>query len=303
MDNPLADTPPNGETNLNGLPPNARRALRKLLVIPLEFRSQLLPDPSMSLFDLADFKIPTQMKTPCSNAMFLTDEEPSPVSDDMLKKLRYLSIPDTDTIRRLVDSAQNSCANGARSLHYSHLATQGSTKTAELHELKMQMLRLRKLLGLRMRRRKDEDTERRSLQRRLVESVRGKDLVDCFHTTRSKLTLYCWMCYFWGEKRKFEPFLGLFWQVFNDRHDIWQNAQVFSSEAAMTSDWTLGRNSTVVRMYHPPTKAMRDARKFVRLFQYHALSCLIYYDTNISYKQWMYLAKRRGEVKLISSTI
>ena len=127
MDKPSNDSPPMAASNLEGIPPFARRAIKKSLTVPTEVYSTLLPHERLSLYELADFKLPTQ-KVPTNNdAVYLSNEEPSDLSEAMLQKLRYLPIPDATTIQLLVKASSFACANGARSLHYGHLSTETTT--------------------------------------------------------------------------------------------------------------------------------------------------------------------------------
>jgi len=55
MDETHTDPPPAGATNI---PPAARHAANKRFIIPLDTRIIHLPDPSISLKQLADFTLP-----------------------------------------------------------------------------------------------------------------------------------------------------------------------------------------------------------------------------------------------------
>jgi hypothetical protein len=125
MDNPSPNSVP--ETDLGSLPPFARRAIKKFLMIPNEVHSTLLPHEHLSLYELADFKLPSQNTPVIEDAVYLSDQEPSEVSEAMLQKLRYLPIPDATTIQMLVKTSSVGCANGAWSLHYGHLSTETTT--------------------------------------------------------------------------------------------------------------------------------------------------------------------------------
>ena len=114
-------------SNLGGIPPSARRAIKKLLVISTEVRTTILPHEHLSIHELADFKLPPQKAPTINNAVYFSNEEPSDLSEAMHQKLCYLPIPDTTTIQMLIKTASIACANGARSLHYGHLLTETAT--------------------------------------------------------------------------------------------------------------------------------------------------------------------------------
>lgn len=129
MDNSFADSVPKAASNLNckAIPPFMRRAIKKILTIPTEVRSTLLPHENLSLHELADFKLPPQRAPTINNAVYLSNDEPSELSEAMLQKLRYLPIPDTITIQLLVKASLDACANGVQSLHYGHLSIETAT--------------------------------------------------------------------------------------------------------------------------------------------------------------------------------
>jgi len=93
MDNPLVDS-----TNLESIPPSLRRGIKKLLVIPTEVRSTILPHADLTLFELADFKLPPQKAPIINDVVYLSDKEPSDLSEAMLQKLHYLPMLGTDLL-------------------------------------------------------------------------------------------------------------------------------------------------------------------------------------------------------------
>ena len=104
MDETHTDPPPAGATSI---PPAARHAANKRFIIPLNTRTILLPDSSISLKQLADFTLPavkavTSSASEPSNTIFFSKEEPSVVNASLISKLRYLPTPDESTVRRLV---------------------------------------------------------------------------------------------------------------------------------------------------------------------------------------------------------
>ena len=127
MDNPSNDSVPMASSNLDGIPPFTRRAIKKFLTVPTKVHTTLLPHEHLSLYELADFKLPPQKVPTINDAVYLSDEEPSDLSEAMLQKLRYLPIPNTTTIQLLVKASSIACANGARSLRYGHLSTETAT--------------------------------------------------------------------------------------------------------------------------------------------------------------------------------
>jgi len=114
-------------SNLEGIPPFARQAIKKSLTVPTEVYSTLLPHEHLSLYKLPDFKLPSQKVPTINDAVYLSDEEPSDLSEAMLQKLCYLPIPDATTIQLLVKASSLACTNGARSLRYGHLSTETTT--------------------------------------------------------------------------------------------------------------------------------------------------------------------------------
>ena len=55
MDKPSNDSPPMAASNLEGIPPFARRAIKKSLTVPTEVYSTLLPHERLSLYELTIF--------------------------------------------------------------------------------------------------------------------------------------------------------------------------------------------------------------------------------------------------------
>jgi hypothetical protein len=68
---------------------------------------------------ISDWSVPT-----INDTVYLSDDEPSDLSEAMLQKLHYLPIPDATTIQLLVKASFLACTNGARSLCYGHLSTE-----------------------------------------------------------------------------------------------------------------------------------------------------------------------------------
>jgi len=124
MDKMHTDSLPTGATSI---PPAARRAANKRFIIPLEMRTILLPDPYISLKQLADFTLPavkvvTSSTSEPSNTIFFSKEEPSVINSSLISKLRYLPTPDESTIRRLVVEGCKAWVGGSKSIRYVHLA-------------------------------------------------------------------------------------------------------------------------------------------------------------------------------------
>ena len=123
MNETHTDPPPAGATSI---PPAARRAANKRFIIPLDTRTILLPDSSISLKQLADFTLPavkavTSSAFEPSNTIFFSKEEPSVVNASLISKLRYLPTPDESTVRRLLVEGCKAWVGDSRSVRYAHL--------------------------------------------------------------------------------------------------------------------------------------------------------------------------------------
>ena len=124
MDERHTDPPPASATCI---PPAARHAANKRFIIPLDTRTLLLPDSSISLKQLADFTLPavkavTSSASEPSNTIFFSKEEPSLINASLISKLCYLPTPDESTVRRLVVEGCKAWVGGSRSVRYAHLA-------------------------------------------------------------------------------------------------------------------------------------------------------------------------------------
>jgi hypothetical protein len=121
MDTIPTSEAPDSEATWGGMPPAVKRLAKKCFVIPAHLHSTLLPDPKISLKQLADFGLPALATKVPENTDFFIHAEPSPVTAETVSKLRFLPIPDEATIRRLVVESRAVWTAGSRSLCYSQI--------------------------------------------------------------------------------------------------------------------------------------------------------------------------------------
>lgn len=112
-------------------PSYLKRAAKQAFTVPKLIHNKLIPPSDNSIHSMTEFTLPAQvvlirtMATGLSKYLSIT--KPYPVTETMLMWLRRLPIPDTSTIRRLVEFSRQGWLDGLASVKYTHLSNDVKT--------------------------------------------------------------------------------------------------------------------------------------------------------------------------------
>jgi hypothetical protein len=108
------------------VPPAIKRHAKTEFKIPSAIYGKLLPEPTTSLATISNYTLPIQVSSsrrgPTAElASFFSKDQPCSITSSTLLRLHRLHIPETSTIRKLVEYSRQAWLDGYKSIRYSHL--------------------------------------------------------------------------------------------------------------------------------------------------------------------------------------
>ncbi|RDB15164.1 hypothetical protein Hypma_004858, partial [Hypsizygus marmoreus] len=102
------------------VPPFVKRAAKASFIIPASVHHDIIPAPTISIYQLAQFTLPTQIRAlgqkqklvDTDHTQFFCKKEPVSINENVLLRLRRLALPDTET----------AWLDGYKSVCYKHLS-------------------------------------------------------------------------------------------------------------------------------------------------------------------------------------